>query len=112
MAIRRLPKRQLLDLIVQSLYDDGWNIIYLDDPKSHPLVLRIYKNELSVDIRIYVWNLTHGGGSARAADEYRIQITSGVQRFEPQENGLTLILGWWEQGGVFADLIIIFIPVF
>ena len=101
MAFRRHQKGPLLDLIVQSLYDDGWNVTYLHDPQFHPFILRIYKDEIKVDVRIYVWNLTHGGGAARAADEYRIQIT-GVDQFEAQENGLTLILGWWEQGGVFA----------
>jgi putative restriction endonuclease len=37
----------------------------------------------------------------RPADEYRIQIT-GVNQFEPEPNGKTLILGWWREGEVFA----------
>lgn len=45
--------------------------------------------------------MTHGGGRARPADEYRIQIT-GVSRFEPEPGGKTLILGWWDEAGVFA----------
>ena len=101
MAFNRHQKGPLLDLIVQSLYDDGWGIIYLHDPQWHPFILRIYKEDIKIDVRIYIWKLTHGGGSARAADEYRIQIT-GVDQFEPQENGVTLILGWWNEGGVFA----------
>lgn len=101
MPFKRHQKGNLLELIVQSLYDDGWNIIYLHDTKFHPFILRIYKESVKVDVRIYVWNLTHGGGTSRARDEYRIQIT-GVDKFEPQENGITLILGWWNQGGVFA----------
>jgi putative restriction endonuclease len=61
----------------------------------------------SYRVRIYIWNLTHGGGAARAADEYRIQITglpepAGSQEFIPEIGGKTLILGWWEQIGVFA----------
>lgn len=101
MAFRRHQKSHLLGLIIQALYDDGWNVIYLNDPEFHPFVLRIYKGSLKFDLRIYVWNLTHGGGAARAADEYRIQIT-GVDQFESQQRGQTVILGWWEEGGVFA----------
>jgi len=48
-----------------------------------------------------VWNLTHGGGKARPTDEYRIQIT-GVNQFEQEIGGKTLILGWWKEGEVFA----------
>lgn len=45
--------------------------------------------------------MTHGGGSARPTDEYRIQIT-GVSRFEPEPDGKTLILGWWAEVGIFS----------
>jgi len=45
--------------------------------------------------------MTHGGGAARPEDEYRIQIT-GADHFEPEPGGKTLILGWWDEAGVFA----------
>jgi putative restriction endonuclease len=45
--------------------------------------------------------LTHGGGSARPKDEYRIQITS-IANFEQKHNEKTIILGWWKEVGVFA----------
>lgn len=97
----RHRKYDLLELIIQGIRDDGWNIIYLSDPKFHPFRFKIYRNEESHNIRIYVWNLTHGGGAQRPADEYRIQIT-GVDRFEQEPNGKTLVLGWWREGEVFA----------
>jgi len=100
MALRH-RKNDLLELIIQSIRDDGWNIIYLSDPKFHPFRFKIYKNEESHNIRIYVWNLTHGGGVNRPEDEYRIQIT-GVEQFELEPDGKTIILGWWREGGVFA----------
>jgi len=50
---------------------------------------------------VYVWNITHGGGRARARDEYRIQIT-GVDRFLAGGADRAVVLGWWEEGGVFA----------
>lgn len=97
----RHRKYDLLDIIIQGIRDDGWNIIYLSDPKFHPFRFRIYQGNESHNIRIYVWNLTHGGGAQRPVDEYRIQIT-GVDHFEQEPNGKTIILGWWSQGGVFA----------
>ena len=94
-------KGDLLEIILESLRDDDWGVIYLHDPKHHPFVLRIYKGGISFDLRIYIWNLTHGGGPKRPTDEYRIQIT-GVDQFEGSPGEKVLILGWWEEGGVFA----------
>ncbi len=94
-------KFDLLDIIVQSINDSGWNVLYVSDVSQHPFVLKIYKNEESHLLRIYIWNLTHGGGAARAADEYRIQIT-GADHFEQRAGEKTLILGWWDSVGVFA----------
>ncbi len=94
-------KYNLLDIIVHSINDSGWNVLYVNDISQHPFVLKIYNNKESYLLRIYIWNLTHGGGAARAADEYRIQIT-GTDHFEQKESEKTLILGWWEAVGVFA----------
>ncbi len=94
-------KYNLLEIIVQSINDCGWNVLYLDNIDNHPFLLKIYNNEDSYVLRIYIWNLTHGGGSARPKDEYRIQIT-GTDRFEQKEGERTLILGWWDQIQVFA----------
>jgi putative restriction endonuclease len=94
-------KYDLLDNIVQSINESGWNVLYVNDTSQHPFVLKIYKNEESYLLRIYIWNLTHGGGAARSADEYRIQIT-GADHFEQREGEITLILGWWGAVGVFA----------
>jgi len=101
MAARRHRKHDLLDKIVQSINDDGWNVIYLSDPKFHPFRLKLFREKEAYNIRIYIWNLTHGGGAARPVDEYRIQIT-GVDQFEAEPDGKTLILGWWDEGSVFA----------
>jgi len=97
----RHKKDYLLNKITQAIYDDGWNLFFLSDPRYHPFRLHIYKGEENYRIKIYIWNMTHGGGERRPVDEYRIQIT-GIARFESEIGGETLILGWWEQGEVFA----------
>lgn len=98
----RLRKPELLDLVESAIRDSGWNILFLAARRSHPARLMIVSpTNKVIKLRIYIWNLTHGGGAARAQNEWRIQIT-GVPSFEPEPGGKTLILGWWEQGGVFA----------
>jgi putative restriction endonuclease len=101
MAVSRHRKSDLYERIIQSINDDGWNVLYLSDPAFHPLRLKIYRENERYILRVYIWNLTHGGGQARPADEYRIQIT-GVDHFEIEPEGKTLILGWWAEGSVFA----------
>jgi putative restriction endonuclease len=96
-----LTKRQLIEKIIDSVRNCGWNLLYLSRPSAHPLRLRVFRDAETFNVRIYIWNMTHGGGRLRPADEYRIQIT-GVLRFEPEPEGKTLILGWWDEAGVFA----------
>jgi len=97
----RHRKYDLLDIIVQSVNDCGWSVLYVGDISQHPFVLKIYSSEENHLLRIYIWNLTHGGGAARPKDEYRIQIT-GTDRFEQNAGEKTLILGWWGEVGVYA----------
>ena len=97
----RHRKYDLLNRVIEAIIDDGWNVIYLGDINFHPFKIRMYKNEESHDLCIYIWNLTHGGGAQRPANEYRVQIT-GVSQFSRLPNEKTLILGWWNDGEVFA----------
>ncbi len=99
--MRRHKKFKLLEKIIQSINEDGWNVFYLSNPQFHPFRLKIYRADESYNVKIYIWHVTHGGGLKRPAHEYRIQIT-GVEQFEREIGGKTLILGWWEEGGVFA----------
>ena len=94
-------KYDLLDHIVKAVTDSGWNVLYLASIDEHPFRLQIYREDESYRIRVYIWNLTHGGGRARPQDEYRIQIT-GTDYFEHTPDEKTLVLGWWEEVKVFA----------
>jgi putative restriction endonuclease len=99
----RYKKSDLLDIIAQSIQDCNWNVLFLEDIKNHPFLLKIYStySEQSYLVRIYIWNLTHGGGEKRPVDEYRIQIT-GIKKFVRLKDEKTLILGWWDRRKVFA----------
>ena len=96
----RLSKAQLLNVVESALRNDGLNILHLSPPGSHPARYQIYRGQQSYRLCVYIWNLTPGGQN-RPEDEWRIQVT-GIHRFEPELGGKTLILGWWDDTGVFA----------
>lgn len=93
-------KANLLSRFEGAMKLSGWNLLYLTKD-SHPARYRVFKDGRGELVRVYIWNISHGGGERRSKYEYRIQIT-GFARFEPEPNGRTLILGWWEDAGVFA----------
>lgn len=95
----RLNKSELFDRVTTALTVGRWNCLIL--VREHPFELLIYRGDESYRTRIYIWNITHGG-KTRAADEFRIQITSGVSRFSVAGVERTLVLGWWDDVGVFA----------
>lgn len=101
----RLSKAQLLHVVENAIRESGWNFLYLSPTGTHPAQYHVYRDDQSYRTRVYVWNLTPGGQN-RPKDEWRIQVT-GIKRFEPESEGKTLILGWWDETGVFAGFDII-----
>ena len=98
--MNRLTKSELLNTVTSAIRESGWGYLYLSD--DFPFDLEIYGRDERYRIRIYIWNITHGGGAARPQDEYRIQITSGVKQFIQPLNTKTLILGWYDELQVLA----------
>lgn len=96
---RLTRKGDLLRRFEDAIRLSGWNILYLTQ-NAHPARYRVYKEGEAFTVRVYIWNITHGGGG-RKESEYRIQVT-GFTKFEPEPQGKTLILGWWDDVGVFA----------
>jgi putative restriction endonuclease len=98
----RLTKAQLLGCVEEGFRSGGWNLLYLSARGEHPARYRIYRDDRAFTARVYIWNITHGGGP-RSAEEYRIQITGlAHDHFAPEIGGKTLILGWWANDEVFA----------
>lgn len=96
----RLSKKVLLARFEEAIRLSGWNLLYLTQG-SHPARYQVFREGRGGTVRVYIWNISHGGGG-RKAEEYRIQITGIDQAFEPEPNGRTLILGYWDDVGVFA----------
>lgn len=98
----RISKSNLLGKVTAALRDAGWSVEVHTERDVHPMLLTARQAGRSLRLRVYIWNLTHGGGSARPKHEYRIQVTSGVTQFQRLAGEHTLILGWSELFGVFA----------
>ena len=94
----RLPKEELFDLIKQAIKESGWSFRVVGD--RHPFLLYVYTGEAVERLRIYIWNVTHGGRT-RPIDEYRIQITT-VDSIDVTPPLKTLLLGWDRRYEVFA----------
>lgn len=94
-----LNKNQLFAQLLRAVDESGWNALILSDQK--PFRLRLYRDdEKGFDVQFYMWNCTHGGGAARAADEYRVQLTGVVPSIAAA--GVTLLLGWHSGYEVFV----------
>ena len=95
--------RDLLGHVEEGFRAGGWNLLYLSTAGEHPARYRVYRDNRAFTVRVYIWNITQGGGAARSATDYRIQNTGpGVDRFTPEIGGRTLILGWWANEEIFA----------
>ncbi|MBL8599939.1 MAG: hypothetical protein JNL14_19555 [Devosia sp.] len=97
----RLTKQNLIATVTRALRAGGWKVALKSSPAEHPARLEISRGGAAVGIKLYIWNLTHGGAS-RSSNEFRIQVTSGVSAFSKEDGLETVILGWSPRFGVFA----------
>lgn len=96
----RLSKTLLLDRFVHGVEASGWSPII--GSRTHPFELVAINDAERLSLVVYIWNITHGGGAARPADEYRIQLTGVVPPLVSRQDATTLLLGWAEEWSVFA----------
>lgn len=97
-----LSKEELLEHVLKAIEDSGGGARVIRE--EHPFILYAYSREDSDRFRIYIWNITHGGGYKRPTDEYRVQITE-PERDSTIEVGRpfkTLLLGYDPRFKVFA----------
>lgn len=94
-----LPKRALLDRILAGPRAAGWTVLFLSE--THPFDLVLTGGDRRLQIRVYVWNVTHGGAT-RSPDEYRIQVTGVDLPIKAPKGFRTMLLGWYEKLGVVA----------
>ncbi len=98
-ATPRLSKTKLLDKILSAIEESGWSPTIIE--RDHPFKLLVSKSGFSMELRVYVWNITRPVTLTRPQDEFRIQITS-VDRIVTGTSFRTLLLGWDRKHEVFA----------
>lgn len=96
----RLNKSDLLQQLIRAVRQAGWSVSYDEVPPHHPFRLLISRDEKSLPVQAYIWNITPGGNN-RPKDEFRIQLT-GVNTIEIIPGIDTLLLGYWEANDLFA----------
>jgi putative restriction endonuclease len=98
-SLRLLSKKELLEQVISAIEQSGWTATVID--ANHPFRLMVTHDVISLELRIYVWNITRGGPRGRPPDEFRIQIT-GVRRIQTGARFTTLLLGWDDHYKIFA----------
>ena len=94
-----LSPAELLSELLRAVDASGWRSLVVANRK--PFQIRAFRgDEKGFTLRVYIWNCTHGGGQARADDEYRVQLTGVVPGTAPGE--ITLLLGWHARYEVFV----------
>ena len=93
-------KAWLVERFAAALRECGAFVRFLTPSSVHPAEMEIVGGRQHRRLLLYIWNITHGG-MTRAEDEYRIQIT-GVETIAPRKGASLIVLGWWDEGAVFA----------
>lgn len=96
----RRGKEALIQVVLTALVQAGWTVDRLTERGVHPARFVASRGAERRTVRLYIWNMSHGG-KTRADQEFRIQIT-GVEGLEPEPDGVTLLMGWDDDFGVFA----------
>lgn len=91
-----VAKAALLDRVVEGLRASGARVLVSDS--RHPFRLVVRQGGDEVAARVYVWNLSGGGGQRRPEWERRIEIT----RLEWEADEQALVLGYDEDLDVFV----------
>lgn len=78
------PSEELLQALIESYEESGVSVALVSPiEQRHPRILMVQTMQEIIEVWVYLWTLTHGGGSKRPADEFRILALE-----EAVQNGL------------------------
>lgn len=89
-----LPPKRIEQAIEDAFSESVASAVLVSPVKKNPRRFYIMAGEASFSVWIYIWTLTHGGGSARPINEFRIQLTSVKPPLPENPDGPTLLLGY------------------
>jgi len=97
-----LSAAQIVSAIKSAFTDAGATATLVSERRGHPKRFYVVGGRETVPVWIYIWTLTHGGGAARPAEEYRIQLTGVTPPLPLNPDGPTLLLGYEPNTKCFA----------
>jgi putative restriction endonuclease len=90
-----LPAPLLIESVVSALEESGVAAaVLISGSQRHPRRFFVQLDSNSFELWVYIWTVTHGGGSARPKDEYRIQLTGVTAPLPLNANGPTVLIGY------------------
>jgi putative restriction endonuclease len=92
----------MVKAISDAFDESDASALLLSPVRGNPKRFVIQYGRSSIELWIYIWTLTHGGGAARPANEYRIQLTGVRPPLAENSNGPTLLVGYEPNTGCFA----------
>jgi putative restriction endonuclease len=97
-----LKPQQLTEAIISAFDDGDASAVSLTQTHSNPRIFLVQMGRNTLQVQAYIWTLTHGGGSARPTNEYRIQITGVRPPLTRHVQGATVLLGYEPNRNCFA----------
>ncbi len=98
----QLPTPILLKSITDAFAENNASAVLISAPRHNPRRYVVQAGENMFEMWVYIWTLTHGGGSARPQNEYRIQLTGITPPFILNPSGPTVMVGYEPNLGCFA----------
>jgi hypothetical protein len=89
-----LSASRLAQAIVTALNESDASSVVISSARAHPKRFAIQYARNIFELWVYIWTLTHGGGSARPRHEYRIQLTGVSPPLSLNPEGPTILVGY------------------
>jgi putative restriction endonuclease len=85
---------ELVRVLVDAFTECGATAVQVPATRKQPKRFFVQTGQVSLDLWIYAWTLTHGGGAARPKDEYRVQLTGVTAPLGMNPRGPTILIGY------------------
>lgn len=97
-----LSPSRIVDAIYDAFNECNASTVLVSDVRGNPRHFVVQSGQSSLDLWVYIWTLTHGGGIARPKDEFRIQLTGVRPPLQLNPEGKTVLIGYEPNTGCFA----------
>jgi len=97
-----LSASEITQAITDALGESDASAVLISSARGHPRRFVIQFGRNMLELWVYAWTLTHGGGRLRPKDEYRIQLTGVKPPLLLNPEGPTILIGYEPNTGCFA----------